>query len=74
LPKAFGIASGMTGETQYAYEESYSPRVKAKLSYPWSRTKMGGWAAAQSPILVTTITLEKLRKRGYESMVDYHEK
>jgi hypothetical protein len=26
----------------------------------WSRTRMGGWAVAQSPILLTTITLEML--------------
>lgn len=38
----------------------------------WSRTRMGGWAVAQSPILVTTITLERLRKRGYQSMLDYY--
>ncbi len=38
----------------------------------WSRTRKGGWAVAQSPILVTTITLERLRKRGYESMLDYY--
>jgi len=31
---------------------------------------MGGWAAAQSPILVTTITLDRLCKRGYESMLN----
>lgn len=31
-----------------------------------------GWAVAQSPILVTTITLERLRKRGYESMLYYY--
>lgn len=35
---------------------------------------MGGWAAAQSPILKTTITLEKLRLRGYESMLEYYNK
>ena len=29
---------------------------------------------AQSPILVTTVTLEKLRKRGYEPMLDYYSK
>jgi len=40
----------------------------------WSRTRMGGWAVAQSPILVTTITIERLRKRGYEAMVTYYEK
>jgi len=40
----------------------------------WSRTRMGGWAVAQSPILVTTITLERLRKRGYEALLTYYEK
>lgn len=34
----------------------------------------GGWATAQSPILVTTITLERLRKRGYEALLTYYEK
>jgi len=41
-------------------------------AYSWSRTRKGGWAVAQSPIMVTTITLERLRKRGYESMLDYY--
>jgi len=35
---------------------------------------MGGWAVAQSPILVTTVTLERLKKRGYEAMLDYYSK
>jgi RNA-directed DNA polymerase len=34
-------------------------------AYAWSRTRMGGWAVAQSPILGTTITLKRLIKRGY---------
>jgi RNA-directed DNA polymerase len=29
---------------------------------------MGGWAIAQSPILGTTITKARLRKRGYISL------
>ena len=33
---------------------------------------MGGWAVAQSPILNTTITLERLKKRGYNSMADLY--
>jgi group II intron reverse transcriptase/maturase len=41
-------------------------------AYAWSRTRKGGWAIAQSPILTTTITLERLAKRGYESMLDYY--
>jgi len=28
-------------------------------AYQWSRTRMGGWAVANSPILVTTITLDR---------------
>lgn len=34
-------------------------------AYAWSRTRMGGWATAQSPILGTTITIARLKKRGY---------
>jgi group II intron reverse transcriptase/maturase len=43
-------------------------------AYAWSRTRMGGWAVAQSPILVTTITLPRLKKRGYLSTLDYYQK
>ena len=43
-------------------------------AYAWSRTRMGGWAVAQSPILGTTITLAKLRRKGYESMLEYYKK
>jgi RNA-directed DNA polymerase len=43
-------------------------------AYQWSRTRMGGWAVAQSPILVTTITLERMRKRGYEALLTYYGK
>lgn len=32
------------------------------------------WATAQSPILGTTITLERLRKRGYEALLTDYEK
>ena len=39
--------------------------VKPGQAYAWSRTRMGGWAVAQSPILGTTITIERLEKRGY---------
>jgi group II intron reverse transcriptase/maturase len=43
-------------------------------AYAYSRTRMGGWAVAQSPILRTTITLSRLRRRGYESMLDHYSK
>lgn len=40
-------------------------------AYAWSRTRMGGWAVAQSPILRTTITKSRLKRKGYKSLVDY---
>jgi RNA-directed DNA polymerase len=48
--------------------------VDQRHAYAWSRTRMGGWRVAQSPILVTTVTLERLKKRGYEPMLDYYSK
>ena len=48
--------------------------IHSDQAYAWSRTRMQGWAVAQSPILVTTITLERLVKRGYESLLSYYEK
>ena len=46
--------------------------VEPDQAYAWSRSRMGGWAIAQSPILVTTITLSKLMKKGYSSMLDIY--
>lgn len=45
--------------------------VEQGKAYAWSRTRMGGWAVAQSPILRTTITVERLKKRGHISLVEY---
>jgi group II intron reverse transcriptase/maturase len=47
--------------------------VNYNQAYAWSRTRMGGWAVAQSPMLGTTITVERLIKRGYQSMFSYYE-
>ena len=43
-------------------------------AYAWSRTRMGGWAVAQSLILGTTIKIERLKKRGYISLVEYYKR
>ena len=43
-------------------------------AYQWSRTRMGGWAVAQSPILLTTITLERLRTERSELMSTFKNK
>ncbi len=41
-------------------------------AYAWSRTRMGGWAVAQSPILRTTITVKRLKMKGYVSLIEYY--
>lgn len=41
-------------------------------AYAFSRSRKGGWAIAQSPILGTTITLERLKRRGYISLLELH--
>jgi len=48
--------------------------IERGQAYAWSRTRMGGWAVAQSPILGTTITLARLKKRTYVSMSDIYSK
>jgi RNA-directed DNA polymerase len=46
--------------------------VEAQQAYAWSRSRMGGWAIAQSPILGTTITVERLKMRGYIPMLELY--
>lgn len=46
--------------------------VDAEHAYAWSRTRMGGWAVAQSPILGTTITIKRLKQRNYISLLDIY--
>jgi len=46
--------------------------VRKDDAYAWSRTRMGGWAVAQSPILGTTITILRLKKRGYIPLLELY--
>jgi RNA-directed DNA polymerase len=46
--------------------------VKPGDAYAWSRSRMGGWAIAQSPILNTTITVDRLVKRGFEALITWY--
>jgi group II intron reverse transcriptase/maturase len=46
--------------------------VNPEKAYAFSRTRKGGWAVAQSPILGTTITIERLVKRGYEALTTWY--
>ena len=48
--------------------------IEPNQAYAWSRTRMGGWRVAQSPILITTITINRLEKRGYVSLLEYYKK
>jgi group II intron reverse transcriptase/maturase len=48
--------------------------VDKEHAYAWSRSRKGGWAIAQSPILGTTITCDRLVKRGYEPMLSIYQK
>ena len=46
--------------------------IEQQQAYAWSRSRMGSWAIAQSPILGTTITLDRLKKRGYISLFEIY--
>lgn len=46
--------------------------VNPDKAYQWSRSRMGGWAIAQSPILGTTITVDRLKMRGYVPLLDLY--
>jgi group II intron reverse transcriptase/maturase len=42
-------------------------------AYAWSRSRMGGWAVARSPMMRTTVTLNRLSKAGYISFNDTYQ-
>lgn len=46
--------------------------VESGQAYSWSRTRMGGWRVACSPILGTTITIARLKQRGYIPFLEYY--
>jgi group II intron reverse transcriptase/maturase len=46
--------------------------VEERMAWQWGHSKMGGWAVSCSPILGTTITLERLKSRGYKSFLEYY--
>lgn len=48
--------------------------VNSRDAFRWSRSRLGGWGIAQSPILNTTITVNRLQKRGYEPMLVWYRK
>ena len=48
--------------------------INLEQAYAWSRTRMGGWAVAQSPILGTTLTVDRLKQRGYVSLLEIYKR
>jgi hypothetical protein len=48
--------------------------VSYKDAFRWGRSRLGGWAIAQSPILNNTITVDRLIKRGYEPLIIWYKK
>ncbi|WP_399165461.1 hypothetical protein [Sunxiuqinia elliptica] len=46
--------------------------VEQGQAYQWSRSRMGGCRIAQSPILGTTITVDRLKMRGYVPLLDLY--
>ena len=41
--------------------------IERGQAYSWSRSRLGGWRIAQSPMMGTTVTVKRLQKRGYLS-------
>jgi len=74
LVKASFLATSQHEEPERKRKNLIQLGVDPEQAYQWCRTRMGGWATAQSPILVTIITLERLRKRGHEALLTYYEK
>ncbi len=46
--------------------------VPERMAWQWAYSRMGGWAISCSPILITTITLDRLNRRGYKSFLEYY--
>ena len=43
--------------------------IEKGQAYAWSRSRMGGWAIAQSPMMKTTVTIKRLEQKGYVSFM-----
>ena len=61
-------------ETRKETENLIRLGINQDNAYAWSRTRMGGWAVAQSSILGTIITIKRLKMRGYVSLIEYYKR
>jgi len=48
--------------------------IRPGMAYAWSRSRMGGWAQACSPIMKTTVTIKRLKRRGYIVFMEYFQR
>jgi len=43
-------------------------------AYAWSRSRLGGWAQSCSPMMRTTVTISRLKRRGYIDFSEYYQR
>jgi len=48
--------------------------VPPPLAVKWGLNRSGGWHIAHTPILTTTLTVERLKRRGFKPMSDIYRK
>jgi hypothetical protein len=46
--------------------------VPERMAWQWAHSRMRGWAVSCSSILTTTINLDRLKRRGYKSFLNYY--
>jgi RNA-directed DNA polymerase len=48
--------------------------VPKDMAYRWSRSRMGGWRQACSPMMKTTVTIKRLKQRKYIEFSEYYQR
>ena len=48
--------------------------INPGMAYAWSRSRMGGWSQACSPMMKTTVTVQRLKQRGYIEFAQYFQR
>jgi RNA-directed DNA polymerase len=48
--------------------------VSKDMAYRWSRSRMGGWRQACSPMMKTTVTIKRLKQRKYIEFSEYYQR
>jgi hypothetical protein len=47
--------------------------IPKRMAYSWPRSRKGGWAQACSPMMSTTVTISRLKRRGYIVFSEYYQ-